>query len=436
VLTCLLDEETVKGSHHETAARVAELAARLSLANAAAFTFQHVPLSAAPAPTASSHSQQVAEALLSSMHAPAANIAGVNVSSAGNSVPGATEYATYFVPSASVAAPTSAVPADCNSSVLRMSPISPVCAVSVAAGVQDTSSEWENKQRRSSVTVSSASVASRQRNGDMDGVNVSVPRRPGRRVDTVAKTLAAVKASTSQAARQDTSYQSSNSINQPASSAPAVAVNHVKLPDIQTLAHRLPGFQSTVSASVDIKPVISANDTVDSSWQTHSGNVVDRPLSPPSAADVEISTEASLSVSNDNELPAVPVSNTSKKKFQCMFCGIFLSTKCYLKNHINAVHTRSRIYQCDLCAHYFYSAGAARIHKLRNHWHDAKKHKCSECAETFLLPIELRKHMQKKHYGSVGYRMMMDAAKLEPGEILPAQHSTSDTSADGATHAE
>jgi hypothetical protein len=437
VLTCLLDEETVKGSHHETAARVAELAARLSLANAAAFTFQHVPLSATPAPTASSHSQQVAEALLSSMHAPSGNITGVNVSSASNSVSGAAEYATYFIPSAgssaSVAVPNSAVPADCNSSVLRMSPISPVCTVSVAA-VQDTSSEWESKQRRSSVTASSTPASSRQRNGEVDGVSVSVPRRPGRRVDTVAKTLAAVKAGTSLAIRPDAVYQPNNSNNQPAGSAPAVAVNHVKLPDIQTLAHRLPSFQSTVSATVDIKPVISASDTVDSSWQTQSSNVVDRPLSPPSAADVEISTEASLSVSSDTELPVGPVSNTSKKKFQCMFCGIFLSTKCYLKNHINAVHTRSRIYQCDLCAHYFYSAGAARIHKLRNHWHDAKKHKCSECAETFLLPIELRKHMQKKHYGSVGYRMMMDAAKLEPGEILPAQHSTSDTSADGATH--
>ena len=42
-----------------------------------------------------------------------------------------------------------------------------------------------------------------------------------------------------------------------------------------------------------------------------------------------------------------------------------------------------------------------RIHKLRNHWTDSKKHKCPECNESFLLPIELRKHIQKRHNGAV-----------------------------------
>ena len=88
---------------------------------------------------------------------------------------------------------------------------------------------------------------------------------------------------------------------------------------------------------------------------------------------------------------------TRKKKFQCMLCGIFLSAKCYLKNHINAVHTKARVYPCEVCKKLFYSAGAVRIHKLRNHWHDAKKHRCRHCGELFLLPVELRKHLIKVH---------------------------------------
>lgn len=75
---------------------------------------------------------------------------------------------------------------------------------------------------------------------------------------------------------------------------------------------------------------------------------------------------------------------------------------CQQKNHINAMHTRARVYPCELCERYFYSAGALRIHKLRNHWHGAKKHVCAHCGETFLLPIELRKHVVKKHMGDGG----------------------------------
>ena len=59
VLTCLLDEESVKGQHD--AARIAELAARLSMA-AATFPFTHLQM-----PATINHSQQVAEVFLSSM---------------------------------------------------------------------------------------------------------------------------------------------------------------------------------------------------------------------------------------------------------------------------------------------------------------------------------------------------------------------------------
>ena len=51
---------------------------------------------------------------------------------------------------------------------------------------------------------------------------------------------------------------------------------------------------------------------------------------------------------------------------------------------------------------YFYSAGALRIHKLRHHWEGSKKHKCPHCTESFLLPVELRRHLVKKHGDASG----------------------------------
>ena len=84
------------------------------------------------------------------------------------------------------------------------------------------------------------------------------------------------------------------------------------------------------------------------------------------------------------------------KKWQCVFCGILVSSKFYLSSHINAVHTRTRIYPCEICGKMFYSHGAQRIHKLRNHWVE-KRHKCPFCGQLFVLPFELRQHVQKKH---------------------------------------
>lgn len=408
MLTCLLDEETVKGSHHETAARVAELAARLSLANAAAFTFQHMPLPSNPAAagnaTGVSHPQQVAEALLSSMHNQAANAPG-------------SEYGYFLAPSAPVVTSTVAtVPVD-SGTALRMSPISPV-----ATHDNGGTPSWEPKRHADDVLA-----VERQRNGEVEHGSVVVPainppRKAGRRVDTVAKTLAAIKASNSLTPRSDSSggYHAGNLPLTPGGQPPASPSNHVKLPDIQTLAQRLPSFHQT---ALDIKPTIptapSADAGGDEAWQTAPNTKLS-----PQPPELEVSVDATA---------GIEVGTGGKKKFQCMFCGIYLSTKCYLKNHINAVHTRSRVYQCDLCAHYFYSAGAARIHKLRNHWHDAKKHRCSECSETFLLPIELRKHMQKKHCGAQAYQMMLDSSKLEPGEVLPPASATNSSVLGGGT---
>lgn len=407
-MTCLLDEETVKGSHHETAARVAELAARLSLANAAAFTFQHMPMPSNPAAAGSatgvSHPQQVAEALLSSMHNQASNTPG-------------SEYGYFLAPATPVVTSTvAAVPTD-SGTVLRMSPISPA-----ATHDNGATPSWDAKRHAEDILA-----IERQKNGEVEPVvNVAQalnpPRKVGRRVDTVAKTLAAIKASNSLTPRSDSTggYQAGSLPLAPTVQPPASPSNHVKLPDIQTLAQRLPSFHQT---ALGIKPAIPAAPSADAggaeTWQA-----VPTSKPSPQPPELEVSVDATA---------GVEVGTGGKKKFQCMFCGIYLSTKCYLKNHINAVHTRSRVYQCDLCSHYFYSAGAARIHKLRNHWHDAKKHRCSECSETFLLPIELRKHVQKKHCGTPAYQMMMVSPKLEPGEVLPPAAATNSSMLGGNT---
>ena len=97
------------------------------------------------------------------------------------------------------------------------------------------------------------------------------------------------------------------------------------------------------------------------------------------------------------------VITTGAKKWQCGFCGILVSSKFYLSSHINAVHTRTRIYPCEICGRLFYSHGAQRIHKLRYHWVD-KRHKCPQCNQMFVLPVELRQHIQRKHKHALMWR--------------------------------
>ncbi len=198
--------------------------------------------------------------------------------------------------------------------------------------------------------------------------------------------------------------------------------NHVKLPNIQTFTGMLPRLPQqaplqqpppqlqlhqgqgvkpeskgeassplpNMNAGEDLASFPTSATTPNQTPTTQPGGFPPSPLDPLVGVKVEMQSQV------DAEGNVV-----QKKKFQCMFCGIFLSTKCYLKNHINAMHTKARVYPCEVCEKYFYSAGALRIHKLRNHWQGSKKHKCQHCGETFLLPIELRKHILKKHGDTV-----------------------------------
>jgi hypothetical protein len=275
--------------------------------------------------------------------------------------------------------------------------------------VLDASVQQELQQamvslRRQSSSSGSASSASSQ----------NEPKTPIRTVPTVPKLL-------------DTHahvHVSSNNMAVAAANAVAAAAaqNHVRLPNIQTLTQCLPKYpqvkmeptpsqaaalaESLLAVSGPLNAAVGAKSdtsTLSSSSSNSSQPLLTSPVATATSSSMPMSFPvdplASVKVEVQQQLDAEG-NLVHKKKFQCMFCGIFLSTKCYLKNHINAMHTRARVYPCELCERYFYSAGALRIHKLRNHWQGSKKHKCGHCSETFLLPIELRKHILKKHLGS------------------------------------
>lgn len=374
VFTCLLDEETVKGQT-DTASRVAELATRISLANAA-LTLQHVQ--------GVNNPQQVAEALLFSMQ-------------------GAVDLNSYFINPGQQQQQTAVSGAedgrtamdDCSASnaALRVSPISPAQDRSAVDLSLDDIRQKALKMNEQAPNISS-----------MPRFSEASQRSTSRRVDTVAKTLAAIKASN--ASRIEANNAVANHSGQQ---------NHVKLPDIKTLAmaHRLPNYQAVKAEGTAAPNITEVGSAIGTSPILNT-----LPLSTQNSV-TDVGLDACPRPDPNSQATVTP--SGQRKKFQCMFCGIFLSTKCYLKNHVNAMHTRSRIYQCELCEHFFYSAGAMRIHKLRNHWQGSKKHRCEHCGENFLLPIELRKHVQKKHFGASSL-VEPESTKLEPGEV-PASRS-------------
>lgn len=390
VLTCLLDEETVKGQYD--AARVAELAARLSMA-AASFPFTHLQMSANM-----NHSQPT---LFSSMQGDV-HLLGSQQPMSEQTVRSETEATT------AVFQHGGKLP-DGQQAMLS------------EGGMAELMRRQESLQ---AVTVIQPLEDARTRQNSVDSaVSPAVLGRNKRHVDSTSKAFCAAKSTSGNVSASNYAIATpdiSGLFTQPGGQ------NHVRLPDIQTLAHSLPKIPGTRPRTATVNPSL-------------------QPLvMPPAVAKDPVASFSSLPVDPSGVSPAAmpslePMTGvepklhhhdvgadggaSNRKKFQCMFCGIFLSTKCYLKNHINAMHTRARVYPCELCERYFYSAGALRIHKLRNHWQDSKKHVCTHCGETFLLPIELRKHVVKKHVAAEDHQLAMDSIemKLEDNEMPQLQ---------------
>ena len=103
----------------------------------------------------------------------------------------------------------------------------------------------------------------------------------------------------------------------------------------------------------------------------------------------------------------------SGDRYQCQFCGLRLKTKSNLESHMNSLHTRDKVYPCQICSRIFYSKGARNIHRLRNH--RLKRHKCIHCGERFLVPSELRSHLEKKH------KLLSEAPELHVSAVAAEQ---------------
>ncbi|ESN96774.1 hypothetical protein HELRODRAFT_163896 [Helobdella robusta] len=484
VLTCLLDEESVKGQHD--AARIAELATRLSMA-AATFPFAHLQIPA----TVNHHNHH---------HTPQQLAAELYLSSSGGDV----HLVNANMQQSSVAMQVERVAALREDNNQQLQAIIPQqLTVGLGSNAQLTTAVYHHhlhlKQPDSNSTGVQMLV---QESNEEIRINQATVR-PFENLVAKLPNQQLQQQQTNQQQQQQQSRkskhsqhiqnESTNRINLSLKESPPSSIyernlatpssqNHIKLPDIQTLAHSLPKYpnqklKSGVVASfinssghqvtaVDLQSSKSP-DNLNSSIATYAyiphslqqqqqqqlmyieqqqmqqslqqqqqqqqdnlqsdstppsldgppiiesmvsddshTNSLNNGTFPNDSTSISMTTSPSLTSSTTSTSTSAKISTSSdleaaisrRKKFQCMFCGIFLSTKCYLKNHVNAVHTRARVYPCELCERFFYSAGALRIHKLRNHWHGAKKHVCGQCGETFLLPIELRKHLVKKHF--------------------------------------
>lgn len=387
VLTCLLDEETVKGQYD--AARVAELAARLSMA-AASFPFTHLQMSANV-----NHSQP---ALFSSMQGDVHLLGSQQPMSVGLEQTVRSEHeatAGVFQHGGKLPDGQQAMLSDGGMVELLRRQEESRQAVAAIQPLEDT------RARQNSIdSVVSPTILGRKRHIDSTSKSFC----------TTKSTSGSVSANNYMIATPDIS----GLFTQPGGQ------NHVRLPDIQTLAHSLPKIPGarpkTATVNPSLQPLVMPVVTKDPVVSFSSPPVDPSGVSPVAMPSLEPMTGIEPKLHQDVGADGGAL---NRKKFQCMFCGIFLSTKCYLKNHINAMHTRARVYPCELCERYFYSAGALRIHKLRNHWQDSKKHVCTHCGETFLLPIELRKHVVKKHVGAEDHQLAMDSIemKLEDNEM-------------------
>jgi KRAB domain-containing zinc finger protein len=85
---------------------------------------------------------------------------------------------------------------------------------------------------------------------------------------------------------------------------------------------------------------------------------------------------------------------SNAKKFQCNECGNFVSSKQYLRTHLQ-MHWNQSALKCDTegCSYSTNRSNALKWHK--NHFHTLKRFTCCHCGKSIKARISFKKHLEK-----------------------------------------
>ncbi|XP_055621952.1 zinc finger protein 37-like [Toxorhynchites rutilus septentrionalis] len=86
------------------------------------------------------------------------------------------------------------------------------------------------------------------------------------------------------------------------------------------------------------------------------------------------------------------IHNPDRPKFCCPQCPKFYTDTRKLKLHINATHTRDKLYACDRCGKVYGRPASLREHYIASHT-DIKRYECKLCGQKFA-----RAAMRTHHY--------------------------------------
>ena len=330
VLTCLLDEETIKGQHD--AARIAELAARLSMA-AAAFPYLQI------APASISHQQQVAEALLSTMQASGGGVADPQhiLNSPGQQIAIVDHRTMHDVSSAGGGCAVANQPV-----YLHHHHHGRLVETAVEAAMQEEArqavaslrqhgeqqDEPANHHQTNAAVV--AVTMAQQHHHQQPQQQQQHRKQKHSEIAKILGTNRQLNTGGGGALNAIAGLQIYQTDMAAIGGQPVP--NHVKLPDIQTLAHSLPKYPSNKSkASSSSNGAMPPMLSVVTAKEEAAMLTFSPPLSDPSATSPMPTLDPMISVNVEVQSEVDAEGNiVQRKKFQCMFCGIFLSTKCYL----------------------------------------------------------------------------------------------------------